>query len=48
MHTKPLGAYHPNRGDVIEQSWSRWLLELFLWILPDHWLMGGMEKIYGV
>jgi hypothetical protein len=48
MPTKPLGAYQPNLGDVNEQSWSRWLPELCLWILHDHCLTGGMEKIYNV
>jgi hypothetical protein len=48
MPTKPLGAYQPNLGDVTKNSWSRWLLEKNLWILPDHCLAGGMEKIYGV
>jgi hypothetical protein len=48
MITKPLGAYQLNLGDVTEQYWSIWLLELCLWILLDHFLMGGMKKIYGV
>jgi hypothetical protein len=48
MPTKPLGAYQPNIDDVTKQSWSRWLPELCLWILPDHWLAGGMEKIHNV
>jgi hypothetical protein len=48
MPMNPLGAYQPILSDVIEQSWSRWIPGLCLWILPDHWLAGGMEKIYSV
>jgi hypothetical protein len=48
MPTEPLGAYQPNPDDVTEQSWSRWIPELCLWILPVHCLASGMEKIYGV
>jgi hypothetical protein len=48
MPTNLLGAYQPNPSDVIEWSWSRWIPKICFWIPPDHWLAGGMEKIYDV